>query len=323
MFRHIKVSHVPASSPNPTAVILVTLNRPDKHNTFTDFMQKDLERIYELLDIDPRVRVIVLTGAGRSFCAGADLDILFPETKDETRKVQSLEAERDVDHRDGYDTTESNGTSIILTSNRGGRVSLAIHHCSKPTIVAINGSAVGVGITMCLAACIRVVYAKAKVGFVFSRRGTIMEACSSYFLPRLIGHSRSLHLAITGSVYTADNPIFGALFSKICPSPEATLTCALDLADEVAKNTSTVSTKVIRELMYRGPDSAEGTHLLDSKIIYNMFSSRDNAEGVESFLQKRRAIFTNQVTKNSPPGYPWWHQIDVSSKPRDTRATKL
>ncbi|KIW63630.1 hypothetical protein, variant [Phialophora macrospora] len=300
--QQIKVSYVPDSSPTPTPVLLISLNRPQKHNAFTDQMREDLERVYELIDIDPRVKVVVLTGAGRSFCAGADLDIGFLGSKDENGQIKHPKTERDVDHRDG-----------------GGRTSLAIHHCSKPTIAAIQGAAVGVGITMCLPASIRVAYAKAKVGFVFSRRGIIMEACSSYFLPRLIGHSRAMHLTTTGSVYPADSPLFGTLFSELLPSPEATLARALELADEVAKNTSTVSTKMMRELMYRGPDSAEGAHLLDSRIIHGLFGSKDNVEGVQSFLQKRQVNFTGQVPQDAPDGYPWWNQIDIGQKLPDPR----
>ncbi|KAL2424157.1 Enoyl-CoA hydratase AFT3-1 [Exophiala dermatitidis] len=190
-------------------------------------------------------------------------------------------------------------------------------------IKAVNRSAaVGVGITMCLPACIRIAYAKAKVGFVFSRRGIIMEACSSYFLPRLIGHSRALHLTTTGSVYPAEHPLFGTLFSETCSTPEGTLTRALELADEVAKNTSTVATKMMRELMYRGPDSAEGTHLLDSRIIHGLFGSKDNVEGVQSFLEKRQVNFTGQVPQDAPDWYPWWQQVDIGDKPAENRGSK-
>lgn len=202
-------------------------------------------------------------------------------------------------------------------------MSLAIHRCSKPTVAAIQGAAVGIGITMCLPACIRVAYSKAKVGFVFARRGLIMEACSSFFLPRLIGHSRALHLTTTGSVYTADNPLFGTLFSELLPSPEATLARALELADEVANNTSTVSTKMMRELMYRGPDSAEGAHLLDSKVIHGLFGSKDNLEGVHSFLEKRPAKFSGNVPENAPDAYPWWNQVDIGIKTLEPRYSKL
>jgi enoyl-CoA hydratase/carnithine racemase len=286
-------------------VILITLNRPEKHNAFTETMREDMERVYELVDIDPRVKVVVLTGAGRSFCAGADLDVGFLGAKDENGELKNPKTERDVDHRDG-----------------GGRVSLAVHHCSKPTIAAIQGAAVGVGITMCLPACIRVAYEKAKVGFVFSRRGIIMEACSSFFLPRLIGLSRAIHLTTTGAVYPASHPLFGTLFSETCPTPEATLSRALELADEIATNTSTVSTKLMRELMYRGADSPEGAHLLDSRIIHGLFGSKDNLEGVGSFLQKRQVNFTGQVPQDAPDWYPWWSQVDIGDKRPENRGGK-
>ena len=146
-----------------------------------------------------------------------------------------------------------------------------------------------------------------------------MEACSSYYLPRLIGHSRALHLTTTGGVYPADSSLLSTLFSETCPTPEATLTRAMELADEVAKNTSTVSTKMMRELMFRGPNSPEGAHLLDSRIIHGLFGSKDNVEGVESFLQKRAVNFTGQVPQDAPDGYPWWTQIDIGEKTLDSR----
>lgn len=173
----------------------------------------------------------------------------------------------------------------------GGQTSLAIHRCSKPTVVALQGSAVGVGMTMVLPAAIRVAYAKAKCGFVFARRGIVMEAASHYFLPRLIGHSRAIHLTTTGAVYTADHPLLNLLFSEVLPTPEATVARALELADEIAKNTSTISTKLMRDMMYYGPDSGEGAHLLDSRVLYGMFGSKDNNEGVKSFLEKRPVKF--------------------------------
>lgn len=131
-------------------------------------------------------------------------------------------------------------------------MSLAIYQCSKPTVIAINGGAVGVGITMTLPAAIRVAYSKAKIGFVFSRRGIIMEAVSSFFLPRLIGMSRAMHLTTTGAVYPAEHPLLSNLFSEVLPSPEATVARALEIADDITKNTSTISTKLMRDLMYRG-----------------------------------------------------------------------
>lgn len=303
-FRHIKVSHVPESSPTPTPVVLLTLNRPQQHNAFTDIMRGDIEKAYELFEADDRVKCIVITGAGKSFCAGADLSIGFVGGTSKDGKTQNAKDEKDQDHRDG-----------------GGRFSLAIHRCSKPTVAAVNGSAVGIGATGVLPACIRVAYAKAKFGFVFSRRGLIMEAASSYFLPRLIGHSRALHVITTGSVYPADSPLFGTLFSELLPTPEATLQRALELADDIAKNTSVVSTKIMRDLMFRGPDSAEATHLLDSRVIHGMFGNKDNLEGVQSFLEKRPPKFEGRMPDEAPAAYPWWSPVDIGYKhpPKDSK----
>lgn len=305
----IKISHVPESSLEPTPVLVLTLNRPNNNNAFTKNMQESITEFYTLVNNDPRVKVIVLTGAGRMFCAGADLDIGFGGGASRSgANTVAARAERSVDHRDG-----------------GGRVSLAIHQCSKPTIAAITGSAVGVGITMTLPCAIRIASAKAKIGFVFARRGIIMEACSHYFLPKLIGLSRALHLTTTGSVYPADHNLLRELFSEVMPTPEATLKRALELADEVAKNTSTVSNKLMRDLMYRTPASAEEAHLLDSRVIHGLFGTPDNLEGVKSFFEKRSANFTGTMLENAPEAWPWWSQVDVGSVPKVTKlkASKL
>ncbi|KAM3067727.1 hypothetical protein ACMFMG_011463 [Clarireedia jacksonii] len=254
-FRHIRLSHVPSSSPTPTPIILITLYRPEKHNAFTDIMTDDLVTAFDLLSLDPRVKCIVITGSGKMFCAGADLDIGLNYTEDTA-----------LTHRDG-----------------GGRVALAIHRCNKPTISAINGSAVGVGITITLPTNIRIVSATAKIGFVFSRRGIVMEACSSYFLPRLIGLSRAMHLTTTGSIYPATSPLLSNLFSEILPA-EQVLPRALELAADVARNTSAVSTTLMRDLMWRGPATVEETHLLDSKVLLELFEGEDKKEGVTSEL---------------------------------------
>jgi enoyl-CoA hydratase/carnithine racemase len=164
---------------------------------------------------------------------------------------------------------------------------------------------------MTLPACIRVAYEKAKIGFVFARRGIIMEACSSYFLPRLIGMSRALHLTTTGSVLPANHTLLDNLFSETLPTPEATLARALELADEVAKNTSTLSTKLMRDLMYRAPDSAEATHLLDSRMIHSLFGSKDNEEGIKSFFERRPPGFEGTMAEDAPEAYPWWDPVDI------------
>ncbi|PQE33335.1 enoyl- hydratase isomerase protein [Rutstroemia sp. NJR-2017a WRK4] len=281
-FRHIRVSHVPASSPVPTPIILITLYRPEKHNAFTDIMTEDLVTAFDLLSLDPRVKCIVITGHGKMFCAGADLDTGLNYKEDTA-----------LTHRDG-----------------GGRVALAIHRCNKPTISAINGPAVGVGITLTLPTSIRLVSSTAKIGFVFSRRGIIMEACSSYFLPRLIGLSRAIHLTTTGSVYPSTSPLLSNLFSEILPADQV-LPRALEIAADIAQNTSLVSTKVMRDLMWRGPATAEETHLLDSRVLLELFGGEDKREGVASFLEKRNPEFKANMLENAPSAWPWWKQVDT------------
>lgn len=250
-FSELLVSHHPASSPTPTPIIIVTLYRPKNYNAFTDGMCCEIEQIFALLSIDDRVKAVVMTGHGRMFCAGADLAQGFKLDGSQHRA-----AETEKTHRDG-----------------GGRVSLAIHNCSKPTIGAIQGAAVGVGITMTLPMTIRVGWAQAKIGFVFARRGLVAEAASSYFLPRLVGYSKALHLVTTGATYPASHPLLSDLFTETTEKPEQVLPRALEIAEDVVANTSTVSNFLIREMIWRGPGSAEETHLLDSKVLFGLRSS--------------------------------------------------
>ncbi|KAF1830304.1 enoyl-CoA hydratase/isomeras-like protein [Decorospora gaudefroyi] len=275
--------------PNPSIIIL-TLHRPQNHNAFTDTMRQELETAFQMFDADDRVKCIVVTGSGNIFCAGADLDVGF----------RQAEGERGVrEHRDG-----------------GGRVALAIHHCRKPVIGAINGPAVGIGITMTLPMNIRIAHSSSKIGFVFARRGIIMEACSSFFLPRLIGYSRAMQAVTTGRTYVASDKVWDGLFAEVCEKKEDVLPRALEVAEDVVRNTSGVSTYLMKELMWRDMGSAEGQHLVDSRIIYQLFGSPDNNEGVQSFLQKRQAKFTGTMDNTKVSGYPWWMPIDTQGRPK-------
>lgn len=208
---------------------------------------------------------------------------------------------------------------------RGGRISLAIHNCRKPTIAAMNGSAVGVGVTMTLPMTIRIAPKDAKIGFVFARRGLVMEAASSYFLPRLIGFSRAMHLVSTGATYLASHKLYDGLFSEVLDRPEQVLPRALEIASEITDNCSGVSWALMRDMMWRGKDSAEEAHLLDSRIIYSMFSSKDNKEGVKAFLEKRKVNFTGSMDRDAPPAYPWWTPVDVlaKTKAKSQKTSKL
>ncbi|KAG9235439.1 enoyl-CoA hydratase/isomeras-like protein [Amylocarpus encephaloides] len=278
----ILLSHHPPSSPTPTPIIIITLHRPLHRNAFTDAMACSLVTAFDVLSLDPRVRCIVVTGHGSLFCAGADLQLGLSYTQDTPHT-----------HRDG-----------------GGRVALAVHRCRKPVIAAMNGSAVGVGVTMTLPMAVRVVSREAKIGFVFARRGIVMEAASSYFLPRLIGFSKAMHLITTGDVYAATHPLLADLFTEIV-SKEKVLGRALGIAESVAGNTSAVSWTLMRDLMWRGPGSVEGTHLLDSRVLLEVLGGRDQREGVESFLEKREPVFKGTMERDAPSVWPWWEPVDV------------
>lgn len=292
---HTKISHHPAGAQTATPVIIVTLSRPQNQNAFTVEMMRDFEQIYPMFDVDERVRVVVLTGAGKTFCAGADLDIGF-NALGETKRV--------MDQRD-----------------TGGRLALAIYRCRKPTICAMQGSAVGIGMTLTLPCAIRIAYEGGKYGFVFARRGVTMESMSSFFLPRLIGYSRAMYLLTTGATYPPNSKHFGHLFQETLPDAKAVLPRAIELATEIAERTSGLSQVLNKELMWRGPDSAEKSHLLDSSVLYHMFASRDQTEGVGSFFEKRKPNFKATLEEDAPPNFPWWTEVDTGNRPKAAKTS--
>jgi len=282
--KQVKITNHPADSQSVTPIQILTLYRPGKLNAYTEVMTEELEHAFSLFDLDDRVKAVVFTGDGRVFCAGADLDGSF----------KKIEGESINEHRDG-----------------GGRVTIAIHNCRKPVICALQGSAVGIGITMTLPMTIRIAYSKAKIGFVFGRRGLVMEAASSYFLPKLVGLSRAMHLVTTGATYPANHKLLDGLFSETVDTPEGVLPRALEIAQEYAENVSSVSWALMRDMMWRNPETAEGAHLLDSRIIYSLFDTKDNVEGVKSFLEKRKVDFRGTMKDSAPTAYPWWEPVNV------------
>src|SRR5712671_6776311 len=267
-------------------IATITLQRPEKLNAFTGTMMRELVDAFDRTDADDAVRVVIVTGSGRAFCAGADLSG-GSGTFDQT---QSKEPPRPQDHRDG-----------------GGLLTLRIFDSKKPVIAAINGPAVGVGITMTLPMDIRIASTSAKIGFVFARRGVVPEACSTWFLPRLVGPSQAAEWVYTGRVFPAEEALAGRLVSRVVP-PEQLLPVARELAREIAQNTSAISVALSRQLMWRllGADHPMEAHRLDSRAIYFMGQSADAHEGVASFLEKRSPKFTLRPSADMPPFYPWW-----------------
>jgi enoyl-CoA hydratase/carnithine racemase len=267
------------------AICTITLDRPEKLNAFTTTMMRELLAAFDETDADDAVRVVIVTGAGRGFCAGADLS----------------------SGGDTFDYHEHGG--LAEHRDGGGLVALRIFESRKPVIAAINGPAVGVGITMTLPMDVRIASSAARFGFVFARRGIVPEAASSWFLPRLVGISQAAEWCYTGRVFPAEEALAGRLVSRVVP-PAALLDTARALAREIADNTSAVSVTLTRALLWRmlGADHPMEAHKIDSKLIDEMGRSRDAAEGVSAFLEKRPARFPMRPSADLPSTWPWWKQ---------------
>jgi enoyl-CoA hydratase/carnithine racemase len=287
-------------------VATLTLNRPDKLNAFTGVMMMEMIKAFDMADADDNVRAVVVTGAGRGFCAGADLS--------QGAKTFDYEARSDRPEKAGVPT--KNGEvdwSHEGVRDGGGRVTLRIFESLKPVIGAINGPAVGIGVTMQLPMDVRIASDAARFGFVFARRGIVPEACSSWFLPRLVGISQAMEWCSTGRVFDAQEALRGGLVSKVV-APDALLPAAYALAREIADNTAPVSVALTRQMMWRmlGADHPMEGHKIDSRAIYARGRQGDAKEGVVSFLEKRPAAFPDRVSKDMPSFFPWWSERKYS-----------
>jgi enoyl-CoA hydratase/carnithine racemase len=260
-------------------VLTITLNRPDRLNAFTATMGRELIEAFDQADADDDVRAVIVTGAGRGFCAGADLG-----RGGGTFDWRSLQV--------GDETPR----------DTGGTVSLRIFESVKPVIAAINGPAVGVGITMTLPMDIRLALEGAKIGFVFTRRGIVPEACSSWFLPRIVGISQAMEWVATGRVFDAEEALGGGLVRSVHPSPDTLLAAANALGREIADNTAPVSVALGRQLLWRmlGASHPMEAHRADSRAMFARGQSADAAEGITSFLEKRPAEFPDRVSDGLP-----------------------
>lgn len=274
-------------------ILTITLSRPDKLNAFTPLMMTELLAAFDAADADDDVRVVIMTGEGRAFCAGADLSGGGKAFDAEHRGVTSDEPTRDG----------------------GGRVSLRIFESNKPVIAAINGPAVGVGLTMTLPMDVRLASDSAKFGFVFARRGIVPEAASTWFLPRLVGPSQAAEWLLTGRVFEADEALAARLVRSVHPADDL-LSVATALAKEMSESTSAISVALARRMMWQGLTfpTPYRSHLADSRAMRATGSSADAFEGVSSFLEKRSPQF---------PGKPSTDIPDVFSDPQPSWAAEL
>lgn len=265
------------------AVLTVTLNRPDKLNAYTATMGREIEDAFRKADADDSVRAIVVTGAGRGFCAGADIS----------------------GGADSFDAKAGKSVSFGDVSKgerrAGGGFVEAIHTCRKPSIVAINGAAVGVGATLTLPMDIRLAAEGAKIGFVFARRGLVPEAGSAWFLPRLVGLSQALNWCLTGRLFDAQEAQRGGLVSEVL-APEDLLPRALEIAREIATETSPVSVALTRQMLWQlsGEDTPWNTLSIDGALAMELGSGGDVKEGVAAFLEKRKPAFPSRVSQDIP-----------------------
>jgi enoyl-CoA hydratase/carnithine racemase len=272
-------------------IATITLNRPDRLNAFNTQMMQEMIAAFDITDADDAVRAVIVTGAGRGFCAGADLSG-GAQTFDYSKRNEMVRDEDKVGavHRDG-----------------GGLLTLRIFDSLKPVIAAVNGPAVGIGATMQLAMDIRIASEAARFGFVFARRGIAPEAASSYFLPRIVGISQALDWCYSGKVFPASEALAGGLVRSV-HTPEDLLPAARAIAREIADNTAPVSVSLIRQMMWRGLglNHPMEAHRIDSRAIQSRGASKDAQEGVSAFLEKRPPVYPDRVSTDLPDIWPAW-----------------
>ena len=274
------------------SIATVTLARPEKMNAFTGVMMRELLDVFDVIDADDAVRAVIVTGDGKAFCAGADLS----------------SGAKTFDDGDWSSTSDDS-----VRRDGGGQVTLRIFACKKPVIAAINGAAVGIGATMTLPMDVRLASSAARIGFVFTRRGIVPEACSSWFLPRVVGISRAAEWVYTGRILSADEAASGGLVRTVY-APDELLPAARALAREIADNTSGVSVALSRQMLWRmlGADHPMQAHRVDSRAIQLRGRSADAHEGVTSFLEKRPAQFIDSVAASLPDVFPEWQDPQFS-----------
>lgn len=281
-------------------VATLTLNRPDKLNALTTGMMLEMMHAFDRIDEDDDVRAVIVTGAGKAFCAGADIAAGANGFHD-----GDMDALRNPDGSVNY--------SAQAARDNGGILGLRIFALTKPVIAAINGASIGIGATMTLPMDIRLASDKARFGFVFTRRGIVPEAASSYFLPRVVGMSQALEWCFSGRLFDANEALAGNLVRSI-HAPEDLLPAAHALAREIAENTAPVSVALTRQMLWRGLGMSHPmeAHRIESRAILARTASADAAEGVASFLEKRAAQFPDKASTHMPDFYPWWSEEEYN-----------
>ncbi len=274
------------------AVATITLNRPDKLNAYTARMGAELAHAFQQADGDDAVRVVILTGEGRGFCAGADISA----------------GAGSFDTSAGGAGAGNFGGGGRASESRGGASFIhAMFNSRKPIIAAFNGPAVGVGITLALPSDIKIASTSAKFGFVFARRGLAPEAASAWFLPQLVGLPQALRWCLEGKMISPDEALEAGLVSEIVAPPDLLLR-AREIALEIADNTAPVSVALTRQLLWRFASADQPFDLLkvDGPFVQALGSTPDVKEGVTAFLEKRPPAFPGKVSSDMPNGYPWW-----------------
>jgi enoyl-CoA hydratase/carnithine racemase len=277
-------------------ILTIKLDRPDHLNAFTRQMADELEGAFRRASVDDEVRAVVLTGAGRAFCAGMDLAVDGNVFGLATTPTPTL-----AEVRERFDDPDIR----LGIRDSGGRVTLAIFDCTKPVIAAINGAAVGIGATMTLAADIRLASEQARIGFVFGRIGITPEACATWFLPRIVGMSRALEWCLSADILSAEEALAGGLVRSV-HAPDALLSAAYELARSFVRGRSAVAAALTRQMMYRNsaaPHPREA-HIVESLAVLET-SRADGKEGIQAFLDKRDPLFTSRVPTDLPAFAEW------------------
>lgn len=267
-------------------ILTITLNSPEKLNAFSGEMLDDLMQAFDMADEDDDINAIIVTGAGRGFCAGADLSA-------------------------GDSTWEGHEERLAVTrrGDGGGELSRRIYRSLKPVIVAFNGPAVGVGLTFTLAADVRIAARDIKMGFVFAARGIVPEGCSAWFLPRIVGISKALEWCFSGRIFKSEEALEAGLVRSL-HDPEDLIPAARGLAEEFIQNSSSISRAVLRHMMWRmlGASDPIEAHRVDTAAINQMAVSKDAKEGINAFLEKRSPNFPGKVSQDLPEFFPWWEE---------------